>query len=357
MRPLFMSGLILAVTLSACGRNDDAKRLAFQPKPEPTGPDWEDWDKEQAEDQDAAPRVPAPPIILDDDPAGDDAAGDVDPEPEPDGPEPEADVPDSIPPVDPPIDPQNDDEDEADDSPTPFSEYQSSGPWAVTNGDAPPGFTIWRPASLGEGGVHHPVITWGNGTGMTPDAYAGLLRHLASHGFLVIASRSTMTGSGRTMQDGIDWLLEQNQDAGSIYYDKVKEEACTSGHSQGGMGSINAGTHTTVVCIAPIEPTPGNIADVQVPMFLIGGGADLVVMPAMMITPLTWMPAKGPAVYGILQGATHFEPFGDGGRITPWLTAWMRAHLMDDTDARTFFYDEDCRICGDQEWKVQRKNL
>jgi predicted dienelactone hydrolase len=46
------------------------------------------------------------------------------------------------------------------------------------------------PERLAQGGLCHPVITWGNGTGSNPSLYKVLLNHLASHGFVVIASNS-----------------------------------------------------------------------------------------------------------------------------------------------------------------------
>src|SRR5665811_331154 len=64
-----------------------------------------------------------------------------------------------------------------------------SGPTAGVgpDGGAPVAFTLFRPTDLAQGGLCHPVVTWGNGTGAMPSIYRSLLNQLASHGFVVIA--------------------------------------------------------------------------------------------------------------------------------------------------------------------------
>src|SRR5215217_4953971 len=52
--------------------------------------------------------------------------------------------------------------------------------------------TFYRPAELGDHGGKSPVIVWGNGTGATPAAYDGLLRHWASYGFIVAAANTPL---------------------------------------------------------------------------------------------------------------------------------------------------------------------
>lgn len=61
---------------------------------------------------------------------------------------------------------------------------------------AVPKFTLFRPKELSPDGRCHPVITWGNGTGSTPNAYRSLLSLFASHGFVVIASNSKNVSRG-----------------------------------------------------------------------------------------------------------------------------------------------------------------
>src|SRR6266540_1257504 len=77
--------------------------------------------------------------------------------------------------------------------------WATPGPFAVTVEAGDSAHTIYRPTTLGQNGLRHPVIVWGNGTGATPQIYDGLLRHLASHGFVVAAANTTQSGSGQEM--------------------------------------------------------------------------------------------------------------------------------------------------------------
>jgi len=39
------------------------------------------------------------------------------------------------------------------------------------------------------------------------------------------------------------------------------------------------------------------------------------------------------------------------------VTAWMRVHLMDDTELRQWFYGDACILCEDSCWNIARKNM
>ncbi len=103
---------------------------------------------------------------------------------------------------------------------------------------------IFYPANLGANGVHHPIIVWANGSGTTPipaTTYAYLLRHLASWGFVVIATRDGTTGTGQTVIDSANYIKARSVDSGSIFYGKLDTTKIGAmGHSQGASGAINA---------------------------------------------------------------------------------------------------------------------
>lgn len=235
-------------------------------------------------------------------------------------------------------------------------QYAARGP-LETSRTSIPGYELYFPADMLEG--EHAIITWGNGTFAIPIIYQGLLDHFASYGFVVIASTRTMTGSGEEMLAGVDWLVTENSREGSIFFNKIDVyHVGATGHSQGGGGTINAGTDPRVTCTAPIEPTPGRVADLHGPMFLISGSEDLLV-PESWVTASTYDPALVPTIYGIAQGASHLTPLIDAGMMRGYLTAWFCAELLGHEDARAAFYGEDanCEICNNDNWVVMRKNL
>ena len=220
-----------------------------------------------------------------------------------------------------------------------------------------PGYELYYPSEMAAGA--HPIITWGNGTFAIPIVYQGLLDHFASYGFVVIASTSPMTGSGEEMLGGVDWLVDENSRAGSIFFNKLDiDHVGATGHSQGGGGTINAGTDPRITCTAPIEPVPGRVADLNGTMFLVAGSQDSIV-PSSWVTASTYDPALVPTVYGIAQGADHLTPLLDAGMMRGYLTAWFSAELMGHVIAREAFFGggEDCEICNNSNLLVMRKNL
>lgn len=101
------------------------------------------------------------------------------------------------------------------------------------------------------------MITWGNGTGTTPAAYTGLLRHLVSYGFVMVCSNSTNTGTGKAMIAGIDLVNNENNSSSSPFYHKLNLNAVGAcGHSLGGGGTINPAKDSRVKCSVPLMPAP-----------------------------------------------------------------------------------------------------
>lgn len=98
------------------------------------------------------------------------------------------------------------------------------------------------------------MILWGNGTITAPSWYDGLLRHLASHGFIVAAANTSNAGSGQEMLQGLATLTTWNGQSANRFYQKVDlERVGTTGHSQGGAGAIRAGADPTTIPAAYAE--------------------------------------------------------------------------------------------------------
>jgi len=141
--------------------------------------------------------------------------------------------------------------------------YYAPGPWQVTvstggaccdsSGNK---FDLYYPANLGANGFLHPILTWGNGTNSTAIHCDYFLRHMASWGFVVIATEDQNTGPGQTILDAANFLVNAASDAASIFFNKLNVSKIGSfGHSQGATGAINAliksgGSISTVI---PIE--------------------------------------------------------------------------------------------------------
>lgn len=244
------------------------------------------------------------------------------------------------------------------------SDFAASGPFSVTNSNVNTNCAVYRPRTLGENGLKHPVILWGNGTGGSPSTYGRLLEHWASHGFVVAAARTSNAGSGEEMISCLNYLITENGRSTGTFSGKLDiNRVATAGHSQGGGGSIMAGQDSRVTVSAPFQPYTlglGHRSSSQRnqsgPMFLMTGGSDTIASPTLNALPV-YNNANVPVFWGELRGAGHFEPVGNAGGYRGPSTAWLRYHLMEDQNAESTFYGSNCSLCSDRNWDVRRKGI
>jgi hypothetical protein len=245
-------------------------------------------------------------------------------------------------------------------------QYTEKGPYAVAMMDVDLGmieasqhtgkFTIYYPNPL-EASCLHPIVAWGNGTGVTDSTftYAFLNSNAASWGIVVIASSEDNTGSGNFHKAGIDYMLKQNDDPSSMFYKKLSTRAGVSGHSQGGFGATAGSQHPNVVTEA-IEGA-SNVANAKVSVLILTGTMDIVAGAESMVTG-----AKGPMFVGDWEGGDHVTTetvagyiSGDKGSLQfqRLYAAWFRCFLADDSVACKMFQGGapgSCGICKDPGW-------
>lgn len=244
------------------------------------------------------------------------------------------------------------------------SNFASSGSFSVTNSNVNSDCTVYRPRTLGDNGLRHPIILWGNGTGSSPSTYSRLLEHWASHGFVVAAARTSNAGSGSEMLSCLNYLVTENGRSSGTFAGKLDvNRVATAGHSQGGGGSIMAAQDSRVSASAPFQPytiglghRSSSQSNQNGPMFLMTGGRDSIASPRLNAQPV-FNRANVPVFWGEVNSVGHFEPVGNGGDFRGPATAWMRYQLMDDQNAESTFYGRNCGLCGDRGWTVQRKGI
>jgi dienelactone hydrolase len=244
----------------------------------------------------------------------------------------------------------------------------AAGPYKIKSYSAggPDGnYTIHQPDPLGANGVKHPLLTWGNGGGTTPDLYA-LLPHLASHGFVVIAANTVPqigaeAALGMDMLEGIDWLIAQADSDGEYKGKLDTAHVAALGYSMGGLATftiVGDPRWTTTVHISGGNMGNGaaRIAKAHAPMFWSCGETDIA--QANCQADFEAVTSQS-VVYGTLLGADHFGillPPADA-KIRAATTAWLRYYLMDDQVWKTTFAGADCGLCKDSaNWSVLKKN-
>jgi dienelactone hydrolase len=234
-------------------------------------------------------------------------------------------------------------------------DYGTAGPHAVTVTNASSTTTIYHPSTLGQGGTRHAVLLWGNGTFTSPSAYDALLRHLASHGFIVAAANTSNAGSGQEMLAGLDYLTTADSQAGGRFNGKVDlANVGTVGHSQGAVGALAAAKDARVKAIIPIMGAGAGLSASGKPTIYFVGQNDTTVRPD--DVQRAYAAGTGPTAFAELAGASHLTALGNSGGFRSAVTAWARWQLNGDTTARGQFLGSGCALCNTQVWSRYLRN-
>lgn len=244
-------------------------------------------------------------------------------------------------------------------------------------GDQQQRFNIYRPQNLATSGYCHPILVWANGHTDNPEPnpplcvvnsatnqwcgqYLPLMQHLASHGFVVIASLSTTTSKGDPLPTiaGLDWLLQQAETPSSPYYHRLDTTNIGQlGHSEGAMSTCMSASEPRYKALAAISGTR-TLTGVHTPMLFFCGGKDTVVSCDSVHTTFLTVTDQ-PAFFIDELNSDHGSWVYEGAK-GPSLTmaaAWFRAHLMGDTANRKYFYGPNCTFCTDSRVKVEQNSL
>ncbi|KZB83033.1 hypothetical protein AVL48_36875 [Amycolatopsis regifaucium] len=237
--------------------------------------------------------------------------------------------------------------------------YAAPGPHSTVKLHGGPDHTFYYPADL-RAGTRYPILLWGNGTGATPEAYDSLLQHLASWGVVVAAANTKNSGSGAEMLAGARFLIEENTRPASPFHDAIDPvNVGASGHSQGGGGTIAAGSDPLVTVTAPVQPGPqGDVRALRGPSLFVAGQTDTTV-PSVYVRARYHHADDVAAIFAELRNSDHYFSNGGGKRLKGVLAAWFRYWLVDDQRAGALFFGprSSCGICGEKDsWSAVERN-
>ena len=236
------------------------------------------------------------------------------------------------------------------------SDYSKAGPFrTMTQASQGPGnnYTIYRPEPLGMNGFVHSPLIFGPGiaTSCAPggglNVYTSLLNHLASHGFVTICVNSLTGGPSapantKAMQEGLEWLIAQNSQAGIFQNKLAVDRAIAMGYSIGAGGSIQLSSHKAIMTSVIIHDhsTQG---DPHGPVLVITGTEDVIAQVRMSHASMSEAPALLVALpIGHLDVPGEI---GASGRYVAPITAWLRYWVNGDQDAKRYFWGDNCEMC------------
>ena len=264
--------------------------------------------------------------------------------------------------------------------------YMSSGQYDVSTYEEAvlQGFDkyiLYYPSQLTEKADIYPVIVISNGSGTPLSKYPAVAKHFASWGFLVIGTEEEYDWNGFSSEMCIRYLtlLNENRTIGdgreNIFFGKIDmTNVGIVGHSQGGVGVINAITaqpHSGVFKAA-VALSPANKAvahnllwdydptKINIPILLLsgaGGGDDWVVTGEQLKEIYEDIPSD--KVMLRRKDTPHGEMlYAANG----YVTAWFLWQLQGNENAAAAFTGDSPEITQnelyqDQQIAVERKSI
>ena len=247
------------------------------------------------------------------------------------------------------------------------AKYMATGSHEVSTYEEPvlQGFskyTIDYPTELETTDEKYPVIVVCNGSGTPISKYLSVPEHFASWGFIVIGTEEEYDWSGFSAEMCIRHLQKLNDSESigenkNIFYQKVDfDNVGIVGHSQGGVGVLNAITaqkhadiYKTAVSLSPTNKELAHnlewdydAALVDTPILLIagaGGGDDWVITGEQLQSIYSDIDRN--KVMLRRKDTPHNETlYAANG----YVTAWFMWHLQDDDEAAKAFAGDNAEI-------------
>jgi hypothetical protein len=260
----------------------------------------------------------------------------------------------------------------------PVTDFGGDGPFksmTLENTGPNQSYTVYLPTELAPEGAKNPIVGWMSGGSTNPTAYP-LLPHLATHGFVVVASNTTPgigeeVSLGKEIIAGIDWAIAENDRPDSMLFGKLDTSKLASmGYSMGSLATFTIANDprlTTTVHISGGNMETGRVDNLHAPAAFICGipgddscnilSTDCDIAAANCDTDFA--AAKTPVFYANFPGG-HLGILSDPNmpHIYTLATAWLRWKLMSDSTLSAMFVGDQCTVCKDTSWKrVQQKNL
>ena len=210
-----------------------------------------------------------------------------------------------------------------------------------------------------------PVLVWGNGAcSNSPWEHMNFLNEIASQGYIVLATgfipmedewyKGPMSRTEQQIES-IDWIIAQNADPASPYYNKIDvKNICVAGMSCGGLqtlfncadprikalmicnsGLFNQQNASQAVGGMPMPPKE-KLNEIHTPIiYILGGSEDIAYENGMDdFHRIKHVPAYA-ANFPVGHGGTYRQPHG--GEFTIAALAWLNWQLKGDQEAAKMF--------------------
>lgn len=222
-------------------------------------------------------------------------------------------------------------------------------------------YEVYYPTNLINSNDTYPVIVMANGSGVRGSKNKTVFEHCASWGFIVVGNEDDTSWSGLSSDMSLQYILDENNNSNSVLYSKVDIPGIV-GHSQGGVGVINAITnqsnkdvYKTAVALSPTSDIiaskinwPYDISKVDIPLLMLAG--DTGEFETEMVIPLSHLvdmynKVDSEKVMARRVGNDHSQMLyaSDG-----YVTAWLLYQLQGDKEAAKVFIGDNPEIVNNK---------
>ncbi|MDO5402591.1 MAG: hypothetical protein Q4F11_04050 [Eubacteriales bacterium] len=233
-------------------------------------------------------------------------------------------------------------------------------------------YEIYYPSDIVEMKGRLPVVIFVNGTGVKGSKYQALQKHMASWGFITVATEEENAWNGFSAEMSVRMLEMLNElegkymDKNNVLFGKVDvDNIGITGHSQGGYGVVNAITDqkhkssykaSVILSSAPYSANndfqwEADPALIKTPTMLLSsmGNFDASVASLEGIQKVyDSISNEVPKVLARRTAGDHGEMlyYGDG-----YVTAWFMYWLKGDAEAGKAFFGENAELPSDENWQ------
>ena len=238
-----------------------------------------------------------------------------------------------------------------------------------------PDFVIYRPNNLKRCEAL-PLLMFANGGCMdTSIGYERMLTEIASHGYIVMAigemqdkrfDRKEKQTPSSELKRGLDWIVQQNLNKNSDYYQKIDTARIgAAGHSCGGAQVLANAADTRLKTYLILNAGMGDMEMAGASkaslatmhgaaLYIVGGPSDVAFVNAQQdyerITETPVVLADHPASG---HGGTYEQPYGgDYGRL---VIDWLDWQLKEVKDNATIFLEG--KLDNYEGWTIKNKNF
>ena len=227
-----------------------------------------------------------------------------------------------------------------------------------------------------------PVLVWGNGACTnSPWEHYKFLNEIASYGYIVLATgyipmeekpyRGPMSTTEQQIES-IDWIIAQNADKNSPYYNKIDvKNICVAGMSCGGLQTLyncaDPRIKTLMICNSGLfknsnraqavggmpMPDKSKLKEIHSSIiYILGGKEDIAYENGMDdFHQIQHVPCCA-TNFPVGHGGTYRQPHG--GEFSVVALNWLNWQLKGDKQAAKMFKGKDCGLSKREGWTIEK---